>query len=240
MEQHFNLEKELRGMKPKEVLAFAKEHGARMVDLKFIDLPGVWQHFTVPMSELGEEIFEDGLGFDGSSIRGWQAIHASDMLVIPDAATAVIDPFMQVPTLSLICNIVDPITKEKYSRDPRNVAQKAEEYLKSTGIGDTAFLAPKRSSSSLMTCVLINPINTVIISSIPKRDVGIPVEMKVRTWVTNRVLRKVTSPSLPQIVCKISVRRWSWRWKRLGSAWRPSITKWRLPARVKSTCVSMN
>ena len=130
-------------MKPKEVLAFAKEHGAKMVDLKFIDLPGVWQHFTVPMSELDEGTFEDGLGFDGSSIRGWQAIHASDMLVIPDPTTAVIDPIMQVPTLSLICNIVDPITKEKYSRDPRNVAQKAEEYLKSTGIGDTAFFGPE-------------------------------------------------------------------------------------------------
>ncbi len=130
-------------MKPKEALAYAKENNAKMVDLKFIDFPGVWQHFTIPMSELDESSFEDGYGFDGSSIRGWQAIHASDMLVMPDPATAMMDPFMQVPTLSLICNIMDPITKEKYTRDPRNVAQKAEEYLKSTGIGDKVFFGPE-------------------------------------------------------------------------------------------------
>jgi glutamine synthetase len=108
-----------------------------------MDLLGTWQHFSVPTSELEESLFEEGLGFDGSSIRGWQAINASDMLVIPDPTTAVMDPFMNVPTLSVLCNIVDPITKEKYSRDPRNVAQKAEAYLKSTGIGDTAFFGPE-------------------------------------------------------------------------------------------------
>ncbi len=130
-------------MTPKEVLAFAKENRARMLDLKFIDMPGVWQHFSVPISEFAESNFEDGYGFDGSSIRGWQPIHASDMLVIPDANTAVIDPFCQVPTLSMICNIVDPITKESYSRDPRYVARKAEAYLKSTGIGDKIFFGPE-------------------------------------------------------------------------------------------------
>jgi glutamine synthetase len=95
------------------------------------------------MSEYEEAIFEEGLGFDGSSIRGWQPINASDMLVMPDPATAVIDPFCERPTLSLICNIVDPITKEEYSRDPRNIARKAEAYLKSTGIGDTAYFGPE-------------------------------------------------------------------------------------------------
>ena len=130
-------------MTPKEVLQFCKDHGARMVDLKFMDYPGMWQHFTVPISQLEESSFEEGFGFDGSSIRGWQAIHASDMLVIPDAVTAVMDPFTQTPTLSLICNIVDPITKEKYTRDPRNIAQKAESYLKSTGIADTAYFGPE-------------------------------------------------------------------------------------------------
>ena len=97
-------------MTPKEVVKFAKEQGSRMVDLKFMDYPGVWQHFTVPIAQLEEGSFEEGFGFDGSSIRGWQAIHASDMLVIPDAGTAIMDPFTEVPTLSLICNIVDPIT----------------------------------------------------------------------------------------------------------------------------------
>jgi glutamine synthetase len=130
-------------MTPKEVVKFAKEQGARMVDLKFMDYPGIWQHFTVPMAQLEESSFEEGFGFDGSSIRGWQAIHASDMLVIPDASTAVMDPFTETPTLSLICNIVDPITKEKYTRDPRNIAQKAEAYLKSTGIADTAYFGPE-------------------------------------------------------------------------------------------------
>ncbi len=114
-----------------------------MVDLKFMDLLGTWQHFSVPMSELEEDMFEEGLGFDGSSIRGWQAINNSDMLVIPDSTTAVMDPFTEVPTVTMICNIVDPITKEKYSRDPRNIAQKAEAYLKSTGIGDTAYFGPE-------------------------------------------------------------------------------------------------
>jgi len=97
----------------------------------------------VPIAQLEEGSFEDGYGFDGSSIRGWQAIHASDMLIIPDASTTVMDPFTAVPTVSFICNIVDPITKEKYSRDPRNIAQKAEAYLKSTGIADTAFFGPE-------------------------------------------------------------------------------------------------
>jgi glutamine synthetase len=130
-------------MTPKEVVKFAREQGARMVDLKFMDFPGMWQHFTVPILRLEEVSFEDGFGFDGSSIRGWQAIHVSDMLVIPDPTTAVMDPFTATPTLSLICNIVDPITKEKYTRDPRNITQKAEAYLKSTGIADTAYFGPE-------------------------------------------------------------------------------------------------
>ena len=130
-------------MTPKEAVDFSKKNNARIVDLKFIDLLGSWQHFSVPISELEEALFDEGLGFDGSSIRGWQAINASDMLVIPDPATTVMDPFMKDPTVSMICNIVDPITKEKYSRDPRNIAQKAETYLKSTGIGDTAYFGPE-------------------------------------------------------------------------------------------------
>lgn len=130
-------------MTPKEALDFAKEQGVQMVDFRFLDFPGIWQHFSVPISEFDESSFADGYGFDGSSIRGWQPINASDMLVVPDPATAVIDPFMEVPTLVVICNIVDPITKEKYSRDPRYIAQKAEAYLKFTGVGDTAYIGPE-------------------------------------------------------------------------------------------------
>ena len=130
-------------MTPKDVLKMAKDQGVKMVDLRFMDFPGLWQHFSVPISEFDESNFEVGYGFDGSSIRGWQPIHASDMLVIPDPATAKIDPFFKEPTLVLICDIVDPVTHEPYSRDPRNIAKKAEAYLKSTGIGDTAFIGPE-------------------------------------------------------------------------------------------------
>ena len=130
-------------MTPKEVLDMAKENGAQVVDLRFMDFPGLWQHFSVPIRELEESSFEDGFGFDGSSIRGWQPIHASDMLVVPDATTAKMDPFYEAPTLVLICNIVDPVTRESYTRDPRNIAQKADAYLKNSGIGDVAYFGPE-------------------------------------------------------------------------------------------------
>jgi len=130
-------------MTPKEVLEFSKKNNAKMLDLKFMDFPGIWQHTSFPIPQLEESSFENGFGFDGSSIRGWQPIHASDMLLIPDPATAVMDPFTKEPTLSMICNVVDPITKERYSRDPRFIAQKAEAYLKSTGIADTSYMGPE-------------------------------------------------------------------------------------------------
>ena len=130
-------------MKPREVMEFAKKHKAAVVDLKFVDFPGTWQHFTLPMEELTDSVFTEGSGFDGSSIRGWQAINNSDMMVVPDPDTAIMDPFTTVPTLSMICNIVDPITRENYSRDPRHVAQKAEKYLKSTKIGDVSYWGPE-------------------------------------------------------------------------------------------------
>ena len=130
-------------MTPEQVLAMAKENGVKAVDIRFMDFPGMWQHFSVPIGELDEGSFEDGFGFDGSSIRGWQPINASDMLVIPDADTAKIDPFFKVPTLVLIGDIADPITREAYTRDPRNIAKKVEAYLKSTGIGDTGFIGPE-------------------------------------------------------------------------------------------------
>jgi glutamine synthetase len=130
-------------MKPEQVLAMAKEHQVKVVDIRFMDFPGMWQHFSVPVGELNEGSFEDGFGFDGSSIRGWQPINASDMLVIPDAATAKIDPFFKAPTLVLIGDITDPITREAYTRDPRNIAKKAEAFLKSTAIGDTAYIGPE-------------------------------------------------------------------------------------------------
>jgi glutamine synthetase len=130
-------------MKPEEVLSFARERGVKMVDLKFIDLPGMWQHFTIPLTELKPAVFEEGLNFDGSSIRGWRAINESDMTVKPDLTTARIDPFMQVPTLSLICDVVHPDTHEPYERDPRQICKKAIAYLRQTGIADTAYFGPE-------------------------------------------------------------------------------------------------
>ena len=129
--------------KGKDVIGLAKDKQAVMVDMKFMDFLGLWQHFTIPIAELSEGVFEEGLGFDGSSIRGWMPIHASDMLVVPDPDTALMDPFMKDPTLSLICNVVDPITKENYARDPRFIAQKAERYLKQSGVGDVAYYGPE-------------------------------------------------------------------------------------------------
>ncbi len=126
-----------------EAIEYGKKNNTEIVDLKFMDFLGTWQHFSVPVGELDEGLFDDGLGFDGSSIRGWLAINASDMLVVPDPTTAVMDPFMQTPTLSMICNIEDPITRERYSRDPRGIALKAEAYLQSTGVGDTAYFGPE-------------------------------------------------------------------------------------------------
>ncbi len=130
-------------MSPQEVVQFAKENNVKMIDYKFLDFIGIWQHFSTPISEFDEDTFEEGIGFDGSSIRGWQPIHNSDMLLIPVPETAKIDPFIEATTLSLICNIIDPITREGYSRDPRFIASKAEAYLKSTGIGDTAYFGPE-------------------------------------------------------------------------------------------------
>ena len=130
-------------MTPKEFFEFAKKRKALMVDLKFTDLLGTWQHCSFPISTWDEGSFEDGVGFDGSSIRGWQAINVSDMLAIPDASTAVLDPFYAQPTVSVIADIVDPVTLEDYTRDPRNVARKATKYLKKTKIGDTCYVGPE-------------------------------------------------------------------------------------------------
>jgi glutamine synthetase len=130
-------------MTPKMFFEFAKQHKSEMVDLKFTDLLGTWQHCTFPIDTWDEGTFVDGVGFDGSSIRGWQGIHMSDMLAIPDPDTTVMDPFFKEPTVSIIANIQDPITREDYSRDPRHVARKGAAFLKSTGIADTCYIGPE-------------------------------------------------------------------------------------------------
>jgi glutamine synthetase len=124
-----------------DVVKMAKE--TQMVDFRFTDLPGQWQHFTIPAHRLDEEFFEDGIGFDGSSIRGFQEIHESDMLLLPDASTAFIDQVLEIPTLVIICDVYDPVTRQPYSRDPRYVARKAEAYLKQTGLATTSYWGPE-------------------------------------------------------------------------------------------------
>ena len=124
-----------------DVLALVPQ--VKMVDFRFTDLPGVWQHFSVPAKELTAETFEEGVGFDGSSIRGFKEIHESDMLLMLDAETAFIDPVLEVPTLAIVCDVYDPITRDPYSRDPRFIAARADAYLKQTGIGDTSFWGPE-------------------------------------------------------------------------------------------------
>jgi glutamine synthetase len=127
----------------KEAIDLGAKNGAKMVDMRFVDMPGTWQHFTMPIGELKEDIFTEGVGFDGSSVRGFQAIHESDMLLIPDPNSALMDPFTAQPTLNLVCNVVEPGSYRSYSRDPRYVAQKAEKYLQESGVGDAAYFGPE-------------------------------------------------------------------------------------------------
>ncbi|HEY9086067.1 MAG TPA: type I glutamate--ammonia ligase [Candidatus Tyrphobacter sp.] len=127
----------------RDAVAYMKEGGAKMVDLKFTDVPGTWQHTSVPADQIDAQALEDGIGFDGSSIRGFQSIHESDMILRPDWTTAVFDPFRAVPTLSFVCDVFDPVKHALYERDPRNIARKAEEYLRSTGIATSASFGPE-------------------------------------------------------------------------------------------------
>jgi len=130
-------------MTPSDFFAFAKENGAVQVDMKFCDLFGTWQHCTYPIDTLDEGVFKDGFGFDGSSIRAWQTIDQSDMIAIPDPNSAQMDPFFALPTVSVIADIFDPITRQPYIKDPRGVAKRGIDYLKSTGIADTCFIGPE-------------------------------------------------------------------------------------------------
>src|ERR687886_2879188 len=125
------------------VARLIRDGGVKVVDVKFTDRPGRWQHFTLPADTFDEAGFEEGLGFDGSSIRGFQSIDESDMLLIPDADTAFVDPVLSVPTLSIICDVYDPVSREPYTRDPRFVARKAEEHLSASGIADTSYWGPE-------------------------------------------------------------------------------------------------
>jgi len=171
----------------RDVMKLVKDKKIDIIDLKFNDLPGLWQHFSIPASELLEmdditrSIWVDGIGFDGSSIRGFQKIQESDMIMIPDPATAVIDPVCEVPTLSIICDIYDPLTRKPYSRDPRYIAKKAEKYLKETGIADSVYFGPEAEFFIFNDIRFDQNETRVITSSTPMRAIGIPAGKKTLT-----------------------------------------------------------
>jgi glutamine synthetase len=184
-------------MSVKDALEMAKKNRAEIVDLKFVDFPGLWQHFSIPASELSAEIFEEGLGFDGSSIRGFQSINESDMILLPDPDTAMMDPFSEHPTLSLICNVLDAVTREPYTRDPRYVAQKAEKYLKSTGIADTSSWGRRSNFSSSTACASTRTTTKGTTTSTRWKGFGTPARTAVPTWATRFATRRATSRFLP-------------------------------------------
>jgi glutamine synthetase len=128
---------------PDDFFTYAKKNEAEMVDLKFVDMLGSWQHCSFPIEHLDKDTFDEGLGFDGSSIRGWMGIHESDMMAVPDAGTTRLDPFFARPTISVIANIIDPISRKDFTRDPRHIARKAEAYLRESGIADTCYIGPE-------------------------------------------------------------------------------------------------
>src|SRR5262245_27945513 len=140
---HFSRDRQELPMTPDDFFKFAKKNEAEMLDLKFVDMLGSWQHCSFPIDTLDEGTFQEGLGFDGSSIRGWMGIHESDMMAVPDPDTTRLDPFFDKPTLSIIADVVDPLSRKPFTRDPRHIAQKAEAYLKQTGIADTCYVGPE-------------------------------------------------------------------------------------------------
>jgi glutamine synthetase len=175
---------------PEEVLAMVQQEGVDIVDFRFCDLPGLMQHFSVPAHELTEGSFEDGHGFDGSSIRGFQEIQESDMLLMPDPDTAVIDPFRQHKTLNINCFVRDPVTGESYTRDPRFVARKAEDYLTSSGLADNAYFGPEATTSSTRS-----------------RASGTRARSRSPTSASSPGTRKGISRSRPWTTCRTCVRK---------------------------------
>ena len=185
----------MAALTPQAVLAMCRERDVKAVDLRFMDFPGLWQHFTIPVSKLEEDVFEDGLGFDGSSIRGWQAINESDMLVVAAARDGVPrSVHRRSPRCAMICNIQDPITREDYTRDPRNVARKAVNYLKSTGIADTCFIGPE-AEFFIFDDVRFdqNAARGLLPPRQHRRRVEPRPRRRARTWATSCGTRKATS-----------------------------------------------
>src|SRR4029453_15862375 len=191
-----------------DVLRTVSDRSIEMIDLRFTDLPGLWQHFSVPPSALDLESFVEGVGFDGSSIRGFQEIQESDMLVIPDPATAFADPFAEAPTLVLICNIRDPVTGQSYSRDVRYIAQKAEIYLRRTGIANMAFLGRNSSTSCSTRCATTRAPTSATTRSTRRKRTGTGRGARASASATSCARRKGTFRCLLPICCRTPAPRW--------------------------------
>jgi len=185
-----------------------KDEKVQMIDLRFTDLPGIWQHFSVPPSAVSVDALEEGIGFDGSSIRGFQEIQESDMLVVADPTTAFVDPYSPAKTLVLICNIRDPVTGQSYSRDARYIAQKAETYLGGTGRADTSYFGPEAEFSSSTTCATARASTTPCTQSTPAKAAGTLVPRKGRISATNRARRRDTFLFRQPTACRRYATKW--------------------------------
>ena len=226
-------------MTPKEFLEFAKKHKAEMVDLKFVDMLGTWQHCTFPIDLWDAGTFKDGLGFDGSSIRGWMGIHESDMLAVPDADTVCLDPFFAEPTVSVIANIVDPLTRKDFSRDPRHVARKAEAYLQEVRHGRHLLHRARARVLHLRRGPLrAEPASRLLPDRLGRRRLEHGAASKSRTSATNRASRAATFRSARPTRSTICAARWSARCGRSASSSKRITTKWPRPVRARSTCSS--
>ena len=195
-------------MSVKDVLEMAKKNKVEIVDFKFIDVPGLWQHFSIPATDLDADKFEQGLGFDGSSIRGFQWINESDMILIPDPDTAMMDPFTEHPTMSFVCNVLDAITRQPYSRDPRYITQKAEKYLNPPASPTPATGVPRSSFSSSTAFDSTRTTTKATIISTPAKGSGTPATPTVPISATRSVTKKVTFRSRPWTSTRICVPRW--------------------------------
>ena len=223
-----------------EVLAFIEAEGVQFVDVRFCDLPGTMQHFTVPAETFDADVFTEGRMFDGSSIRGFQQIHESDMLLLPDPSTAVLDPFRTHKTLNLTFFVHDPLTGEPYSRDPRNIARKAEDYLRGSGIADTAYFGPEAEfyifDSARYETGAEPGLST---TSTRSRARGTPAgTSRAATSAPSPATRAVTSRSRRWTTTPTCGRRWCASSSSAASRWRCSTTRSAPPARPRSTSSS--
>ena len=216
-----------------DLLKTIKDEKVQMIDLRFTDLPGVWQHFSVPPSAVNIDALNEGIGFDGSSIRGFQEIQESDMLVVPDPTTAFVDPFTPTTTLVLICNIRDPVTGQSYSRDARYIAQKAETYLKGTGRADTSYFGPEAEFFVFNDVRYGQGINYAfheINFSEGSWNTG---TKEAPNLVTSRARKKDIFRFLLPTACRISAPRWCSRWSRSELRSKPITMKSRPAAKTR-------